>query len=125
LPETGGSAVALEGMPRLSAGAGQHGRVYAVINEVIIPILVLFANLVTTVVIVQFILYLLLTFNVISLHNQFVAALWQALSAILDPILNPIRRMLPNTGVIDFSPIALLLGIQVVLILLGYVARHY
>jgi YggT family protein len=96
-----------------------------VINEVIIPILVLFANLVTTVVIVQFILYLLLTFNVVSLHNNFVAALWQALSAILDPILNPIRRILPNTGMIDFSPIALLLGIQIVLIILGYIARHY
>lgn len=95
------------------------------INEVIIPILVLFANLVTTVVIVQFILYLLLTFNVVSLHNNFVAALWQALSAILDPILNPIRRILPNTGMIDFSPIALLLGIQIVLIILGYIARHY
>jgi YggT family protein len=96
-----------------------------VINEVIIPILVLFANLVTTVVIAQFILYLLLTFNVVSLHNQLVAALWQGLSAILDPILNPIRRIMPNTGMIDFSPIALLFSIQIVLIILSYLARHY
>jgi YggT family protein len=96
-----------------------------VINEVIIPILVLFANLVTTVVIAQFILYLLLTFNVVSLHNQLVAALWQGLSAILDPILNPIRRIMPNTGMIDFSPIALLFSIQILLIILSYLARHY
>lgn len=95
------------------------------INEVIIPILVLFANLVTTVVIVQFILYLLLTFNVVSLHNQVVAALWQGLSAILDPILNPIRRIMPNTGMLDFSPIVLLFSIQILLIILSYVARHY
>jgi YggT family protein len=96
-----------------------------VINEVIIPILVLFANLVMTVVIVQFILSLLLTFNVVSLHNQFVAALWQALSAILDPILGPIRRIMPSTGMLDLSPIVLLLGIQILLIILSYVARHY
>lgn len=95
------------------------------INEVIIPILVLFANLVMTVVIVQFILSLLLAFNVVSLHNQIVAALWQALSAILDPILGPIRRMMPSTGMLDLSPIVLLLGIQILLIILSYVARHY
>jgi YggT family protein len=104
---------------------GTHRRAYAVINEVIIPILVLFANLVITVVIVQFILSLLLTFNVVSLQNNIVAALWQALSAILDPILNPIRKIMPNMGMIDFSPMVLILGIQILLIVLSYVARHY
>lgn len=68
------------------------------INEVLIPILELFANLIITVVIVQFILGLLISFNVVSYHNQLVSSLWTALNAILDPILAPIKRRLPNTG---------------------------
>ena len=94
------------------------------INEVLIPILELFANLVITVVIVQFILGLLISFNVVSFHNQFVSALWTALNAILDPILAPIKRRLPNTGGIDFSPIVLILLINVALIILSYVGRQ-
>lgn len=95
------------------------------INEVIIPILALLANLVTTVVIVQFILSLLLAFNVVNFNTPLVAALWQALNAILDPILKPIRRHMPNTGTIDLSPIVLLLGIQILIIILDYIGRHY
>ena len=95
------------------------------INEVLIPILVLLANVITTVVIVQFVLSLLLSFNVVNYHNPLVSALWQALNAILDPILRPIRRLLPNTGALDFSPIVLLLGIQIAIIILSYIGRHY
>ena len=94
------------------------------INEVLIPILVLFANVITTAVIVQFILGLLISFNVVNYHNQLVSALWTALNAILDPILAPIKRRMPNTGGIDFSPIVLLLLIQVAIIILSYVGRQ-
>ncbi|MEY4671613.1 MAG: hypothetical protein RLZZ415_1492 [Pseudomonadota bacterium] len=94
------------------------------INEVLIPILVLLANVITTAVIVQFILGLLISFNVVNYHNQLVSALWTALNAILDPILAPIKRRLPNTGGIDFSPIVLLLLIQVAIIILSYVGRQ-
>lgn len=91
------------------------------INEVILPILGLLASIVSTVVIVQFILSLLLAFNVVSIHNQIVAALWNGLNAILDPILAPIRRMMPNTGAIDFSPLVLILLLQIILIILSSV----
>lgn len=94
------------------------------INEVLIPILVLLANVITTAVIVQFVLGLLISFNVVNYHNQLVSALWTALNAILDPILAPIKRRLPNTGGIDFSPIVLLLLIQVAIIILSYVGRQ-
>lgn len=94
------------------------------INEVLIPILVLLANVITTAVIVQFILGLLISFNVVNYHNQFVSALWTALNAILDPILAPIKRRMPNTGGMDFSPIVLLLLIQVAIIILSYIGRQ-
>ena len=90
------------------------------INEVLIPILVLLANVVTTAVIVQFILGLLISFNVVSYHNQLVSALWTGLNAILDPILAPIKRRMPNTGGMDFSPIVLLLALQFVRYFVAY-----
>ncbi|MBC2669185.1 YggT family protein [Novosphingobium piscinae] len=95
------------------------------INEVLIPILALLANLITYVVIIQFILSLLVSFNVVNYHNQFVSALMTGLNAILDPLLAPIRRRLPPTGGLDFSPIVLLLLIQIAMIVLSYIGRHY
>lgn len=75
-------------------------------------------TILSTVVIVQFILSLLISFNVVSLSNNIVASIWQALSVILDPFLRPIRRVMPDTGMIDFSPMVLLIGLRVLQILL-------
>ena len=84
----------------------------------LIQILGVLIDLVTTVVIVQFVLSLLLVFNVISLNNNVVASIWQALNAILDPVLRPIRKIMPDTGMIDFSPIILIFGMRAIQILL-------
>lgn len=88
----------------------------------LIDIISYLIQIVQVVVIVQFVMYLLLTFNVINAHNQFVESLWRALNAILDPILAPIRRILPQTGGIDFSPMVLIIGLVVLQkILWGFV----
>jgi YggT family protein len=89
----------------------------------LIQILGLLIDLVTTVVIVQFVLSLLLAFNVVSLSNNIVASIWQALNAILDPVLRPIRKIMPDTGMIDFSPIILIFGMRVLQILLAGAAN--
>lgn len=83
-----------------------------------------FLNIFVTVIIVQFILGLLIMFNVVSMHNHFVAALYTSLNAILDPFLRPIRRILPDTGMIDFSPIVLIIGLQLVQRILDMVAQQ-
>lgn len=95
------------------------------INQVIIPILVLLANVISTVVLVSFVLSLLVAFNVVSMSNRFVASLLQALDAILTPILRPVRRIMPPTGGIDFSPIVLLVGIKIALIILQYLGNQF
>ena len=51
----------------------------------------------------------LIAFNVINPHNQFVRSLWQGLNALTEPALRPIRRMLPDLGGIDISPLVLIL----------------
>ncbi len=89
---------------------------------IIAQILNLLINVVLTIVIVQFVLGLLIAFNVVSMSNQFVAAIWSALNALLDPLLQPIRRLLPRTGAIDFSALVLIVGLQILLIIVGNLA---
>lgn len=52
----------------------------------------------------------LVGFNVINPHNEFVRTVWMALNAVTEPLLRPIRRLLPDLGGLDISPIILLLG---------------
>lgn len=70
-------------------------------------------SIIIVLVIVQFVLSLLISFNVVNMSNDFVAAIWRAVNALLDPILNPIRRIMPNTGSIDFSPLVLIVGLNI------------
>jgi YggT family protein len=51
----------------------------------------------------------LIAFNVINPYNQFVRSLWHGLTALTEPVLRPIRRMLPDLGGIDISPLVLIL----------------
>jgi len=76
-------------------------------------------NILTIVVIVQVVLSWLVSFNVVNLHQPFVRAIYVALERITDPLYRPIRKVLPDLGGIDFSPIVLLILIRVVMILLG------
>jgi len=82
-------------------------------------------NIIVFVVIVQFVLGLLIAFNVVNMHNQFVSAIYTALNAILEPMLKPIRKIMPNTGAIDFSPMVLIIGLTILQIILGNLARAY
>ncbi len=74
-------------------------------------------SIIVTLVIVQFVVSLLITFNVVSLHNDFVAAIWRAINALLDPILSPIRRIMPQTGMLDLSPMVLIIGLTILQII--------
>ncbi|RYG21561.1 MAG: YggT family protein [Burkholderiales bacterium] len=71
-------------------------------------------NIVVVLVIVQFVLSLLISFNVVNMHNQLVSALWTAINALLEPILRPIRKIMPDTGAIDFSPMVLIIALVIV-----------
>lgn len=79
-------------------------------------------SVVVVLVIVQFVLSLLIAFNVVNMHNDFVAAVWKAVNALLEPILAPIRRIMPNTGAIDFSPMVLIIVLEILRIILRNLA---
>ena len=68
-------------------------------------------SLYTWVVIASVIFSWLIAFNVINPYNQFVRSVWQALNAVTEPLLRPIRNFMPDLGGLDLSPVILLLGI--------------
>jgi len=61
------------------------------------------------IIIVQAILSWLVAFNVINTHNDFVRSLYYALDRMTAPLYRPIRRILPDFGGLDFSPMVVLL----------------
>ena len=69
-------------------------------------------------IIIQFVIGLLFAFNVVSPTNQFLMAVYNSINRLLDPILRPIRNLMPDTGAIDFSPLVLILLLQILLIVL-------
>ncbi len=68
-------------------------------------------NLYEYVVIAAVIMSWLIGFNVINTHNAFVRSLWQAITAMTEPLLRPIRRIMPDLGGLDLSPVILLLAL--------------
>lgn len=51
----------------------------------------------------------LVAFNVVNMRNDIVRTIWNVLNQLTEPALRPIRRVLPNLGGLDISPIILLL----------------
>ena len=65
------------------------------------------------VLIIQIILSWLVAFKVIDTSNNFVRTMLDGLERLTEPLYRPIRKIMPDFGGIDFSPIVLILGIQI------------
>ena len=64
------------------------------------------------IIIIQAILSWLVAFNVVNTHNDFVRGFYNALDRITRPLYRPVRRILPDFGGLDFSPIVVILLIN-------------
>lgn len=69
-------------------------------------------GLIEVVIFIVAIMSWLIAFNVINVYNSGVRSIWDALNAITEPMLRPIRRYLPMMGGIDISPLILLVAIE-------------
>ena len=87
----------------------------------IVGVLSIIANVIVMLVIVQFIISLLFAFNVISPRNEFLIQVFRSINSLLEPLLRPIRRIMPDTGMIDFSPLVLIVLINIVIYVLSSV----
>ncbi len=72
------------------------------------------------IIIAQVIVSWLLAFNILNMSNRFVAMVANALYQITDPLLRPIRRLVPSFGGLDISPIILFLAIYFIRLVILY-----
>lgn len=85
----------------------------------LISIILFLLNILTYVVFAQVILSWLVAFNVLNIQQPFVRSIYTALDAITRPLYRPIRKILPDFGGLDFSPIILLILIRIVAMLVS------
>ena len=81
-------------------------------------ILLMVIGVVRFVIIIHFIMSWLISFQVLNLRQPLVAQIWDGLNRLLEPIYGPIRRVLPNMGGLDLSPLVALLGVYAIEIIL-------
>lgn len=91
----------------------------------LVDIVDLLLNILTWIIIVQVVLSWLLAFNVLNTSSGGVRAFAVAMDRITAPLYRPIRRLLPDFGGIDFSPLVVLILIQVIEKLLSGVVTQY
>ena len=70
-------------------------------------------QLLVWIIIIQVILSWLVAFNVINTSSNFIRTVLDVLDRITAPLYRPIRKILPDFGGIDLSPIVLILAIQI------------
>ncbi len=83
-------------------------------TDALFQILSMIISTANMLLIIWFIIGLLFAFNVVSPSNQFAFAVHDALSRLFEPVLRPIRKVMPDTGAIDFSPMVFLLILNAV-----------
>ena len=79
----------------------------------ILEIIQFLLRILTWIIIIQAVLSWLIAFNVINTHNDFVRQLLYGLNRMTEPLYRPIRRIMPDFGGLDFSPLVVLLLIQI------------
>ena len=93
--------------------------------HILYEIIAMITNVLVMLIIVQFIIGLLFAFNVIDRSNQFLMSFYEAINRLLDPMYRPIRKILPDTGSIDFSPAVVLIVLSILTnIVLPSLARN-
>src|SRR3954469_22122902 len=85
----------------------------------------LLLSIVTWIIIAQVALSWLFAFHVLNTSSQGVRTLAVAIDRITAPLYRPIPRILPDCGGIDFSPLVILILIQVIKKLLAGVVTQY
>lgn len=85
----------------------------------ILEIILMLLSVAKIFVFAHFIMSWLISFEVLNLRQPVVAQVWYGLGRVLEPLYGPIRRILPQMGGIDLSPLVVLLGIQALQIVVG------
>ncbi|MDO6416580.1 YggT family protein [Sphingomonas sp. BIUV-7] len=80
----------------------------------LLDIVQLLLSVLMWIIIIQAVLSWLVAFNVVNTSNDFVRQVLYSLSRLTEPLYRPIRRVMPDFGALDFSPLVVLLLIQII-----------
>jgi YggT family protein len=86
----------------------------------LLDVIVILLQLYIYLLIAAAVLSWLIAFNVVNTRNQFVAMVGDFLYRVTEPVLRPIRNVMPNLGGIDISPVILILIIILIEKLIYY-----
>ncbi len=89
-------------------------------------ILMLLLDIVWFFIIAHVIMSWLINFQVLNLHQPFVAQVWHMLNRVLEPIYSRIRRFVPPMSGIDLAPLIALIAVYALrIILINNAASFY
>ncbi len=91
----------------------------------VLDIILIVLDLYVWLLIAAAILSWLIAFNVVNTRNQFVSSIAEFLYRITEPLLRPIRNLLPDLGGLDISPIILILLIMLIQRIISYYIYPY
>ena len=77
--------------------------------NVLLDIVQVLLTVVWWIIVIQAIMSWLIAFNVINTYNETVRSVWNALKVMTEPLYRPIRKVLPDFGALDLSPLVVLL----------------
>lgn len=82
-------------------------------------ILMLILGIAKFFVFAHFVMSWLINFQVLNIRQPVVQQIWYGLNRLLEPLYGPIRRILPNMGGLDLSPLVVLIAIYALEIILS------
>ena len=80
--------------------------------RVLLEVIIMALELYKWVMLAMIIMSWLISFNIVNTRNQIVDSIWRVLLTLTEPVLKPIRRLLPRMQ-IDLSPIILFFAIYI------------
>jgi YggT family protein len=95
------------------------------VMRAILDIVLIVLDLYVWLLIASAILSWLIAFSVVNTRNQFVSSVAEFLYRITEPLLAPIRSVMPNFGGLDISPIILILIIMLIQRVISYYIYPY
>jgi len=95
-------------------------------QDVLMPLIIVVnyaIELLKLVVLASIVMSWLVAFNVVNTRNRAVYMIMDTLYRVTEPVLRPIRRIMPHTGAVDLSPIALFFILWLIQMYLPMIAR--
>jgi YggT family protein len=81
--------------------------------QILLEILDIILQVVTWFIIIQIVLSWLIAFNVVSMQNDLVRQLVESLHRITEPLYRPVRKIMPDLGMIDLAPMVVILIVMI------------